>query len=265
MPRCAPRPGTGRLVVAGAWVGEPGPQRAARDRAGHRSRAGEVAWVPVRAARRRAGGRPVRRRAGGGPRRQAAGAEPAGTRRRTSRPWPRTPSSAAYLIDPSDASYTPRRAAGALCRARSWRVDDDVPEGQLDLGGDGVDAWMPACRGGARRGPPGRPARRGARRPGPADVWPTRSRFPWCGCWHAWSTSASASTGRCSKGLGESLRAECAKQSGRRSSRRRGRSSTSTPRRSCARSCSTKLGLPPQKKTKTGPSTDHQTLEKLRG
>ena len=48
-----------------------------------------------------------------------------------------------------------------------------------------------------------------------------------------------------------------------RSTRRRASSSTSTPRRSCGTILFEKLGLTPVKKTKTGPSTDADSLQKM--
>ena len=75
---------------------------------------------------------------------------------------------------------------------------------------------------------------------------------------------ASASTPTSCAALHDRLTSEVERLRQADLGRRRRPSSTSTPRRSCARSCSTSSGLTPQKKTKTGYSTDAASLEKLR-
>ena len=76
------------------------------------------------------------------------------------------------------------------------------------------------------------------------------------------STRASASTSSSSTSSARSS-ATSAGASRPRSTRTRASSSTSTPRRSCARILFEKLGLTPVKKTKTGPSTDADSLQKM--
>ena len=92
----------------------------------------------------------------------------------------------------------------------------------------------------------------------------TTSRSRWSASSPAWRSSASASTSTSCAASATSW-APSASASGPRSAPTPARSSTSTPPSKLREILFDQLGLTPQKKTKTGYSTDAATLEKLRG
>ena len=165
------------------------------------------------------------------------------------------PAEARYLLDELLARYAAPRAARRRRRARG--------PARLRRRGDGA---------GARRRPPGalavdrarRPAQRGARRAGPARAQ-RRHRGPaGAGAGPAWRTSASASTPRCCRASTTSS-PPSATSSEARSARTPASefNVNSTPQ--LREVLFDELGLTPQKKTKTGYSTDAASLEKLAG
>ena len=167
---------------------------------------------------------------------------------------------------PGRVALPARRAAAPLRQRSSCPPTAPAAEGQLDLDGDGRRRRRCATGPATRWPSTGWSSRCSARStPRACASSTTRSRCRSCGCWPAWSTSASGVDA-------DELRALQRPAHGRGASelrqadlgRRRRASSTSTPRRSCARSCSTSSACTPQKKTKTGYSTDAASLEKLR-
>ena len=166
--------------------------------------------------------------------------------------------------------------------------------GRVVVPAAGPAAALRRPRARRRRAPPLRPRdarprrrrRRPARRRRAASPWPwpgsprpsptpspprgsatstTRSSGRSSACWPAWSAVGVAVDAAYLQALNDAP--------GHRGDRARGgdpgggraSSSRSTPRRSCAPSCSTSSAWRPQKKTKTGFSTDAASLEKLRG
>ena len=134
------------------------------------------------------------------------------------------------------------------------RVPDGPPPGQLDLTGTGDDS-----RGEAARGRPRSPgwSSRSARPSPPAGCRrsTTASSGPWCGCWPGWNGSASGSTRPSCAPSTDELTAEV-RQLERRIQDLAGEEFevNSTPQ--LRQMLFDRLGLQPQKKTKTGYSTD---------
>jgi DNA polymerase-1 len=167
---------------------------------------------------------------------------------------------AAYLVDPAGDQYVleqlaaryagialrppgPRRPGSSTCPGapsrRSWRPSAPAP--------------LPALSGLCRR--------RWSR--GACRSSTTKLRGPWCASLPAWNWSASASTPPSWPASAASSPTRLAASKGRSTSSRAPRSWSTRCSRS-ARSSTNKLGLKPGKKTKTGLSTDNQTLEKIR-
>ena len=237
-------------------------RRRASGRGARGSRRGLLADPAVRAALRTAlaGGRPVAAHDA-----KALMRALLGRRHRRCARWPSTPTLAAYLLDPAETRYAARRPARAATPTSSCPPPTPAPEGQLDLGGDGGRRRRSRPAAGRSPSAASSAAARPRSTPRACARCTTTSRSRSCGCWPAWRTSASASTST------ELRRAQ--RPAGRRVRRAHradleptpARSSTSTPRRSCAQILFDELGLTPQKKTKTGFSTDAASLEKLRG
>jgi DNA polymerase-1 len=169
---------------------------------------------------------------------------------------------AAYLIDPSDASYTLAALLGRYADAE-LAGGDAVPEGQLDLEGDSEEPHMGPARealGVAHLVDPLAEAleARGLRKLADEIEIPlvrVLARMEHVGVGVDRSVL---------EALRDSLVAECeAERAAIVECAGEEFNVNSTPQLRTI--LFDKLGLPPQKKTKTGPSTDHQTLEKLRG
>ena len=169
---------------------------------------------------------------------------------------------AAYLVDPSDASYTLESLLGRHASAE-LAGGGVAPEGQLDLDGGSEDPWMGPCRealGVALLVDPLAEMLEARGLSGLADdieipLVRVLARMEHVGVGVDRSVL---------EGLRDSLVAECDLE--RRAiidAAGEDFNVNSTPQLRTI--LFDKLGLPPQKKTKTGPSTDHQTLEKLRG
>jgi DNA polymerase-1 len=253
--------GTGRLVVAGAWVGEPGRSELEGIAVVTDPDAGEVAWVPAplvvpRLADALCGDVPV----------VAHDAKPL-VRSLLGLGADLTALAddtelAAYLIDPSDAEYS---LSGLLAKWAGAELaeSDQVPDGQLDLGGSGVDPWVPACR--AALGvahlvePLGEVLDARGLRSLADDVEVPLVRVL------ARMEHVGVGVDRAVlEGLNESLRAECDAE---RAAivEAAGEEFNVNSTKQLREVLYERLGLPVHKRTKTGPSTDHQTLEKLRG
>jgi DNA polymerase I len=88
---------------------------------------------------------------------------------------------AAYLIDPAEARYDLAELLSAYTGLRM--PSGSVPDGQLDLSGDGVDVPTIAAREALA-----------VSRLAPALEAALTAQGRWCACWHAWRTSVSGST-----------------------------------------------------------------------
>ena len=224
---------------------------------------------------------------------------PARRRRRCAPPWPRWSARrgrplAAHdakalmrgLLDDGHRRFPPRtstppspptwstRPETSTC-SRTWPCATPAsscarptprPPGQLDLGGDGVPTGAEeAGRRAAAVARLRRAARRRPRRPGLRALYDDDRA--------AARPGAGPDGGRRRPGRRRTSCARLTDAAGRRGPPARARdpgrwpasSSSSTRRRSCGTILFDKLGLAPQKKTKTGFSTDAQSLEKLRG
>ena len=173
---------------------------------------------------------------------------------------------ASYVLDPG-----PPLARARPARARVSRPQDDEPRGPVregqgrssrstevpvecarDYSCEDADVDLAAAR-----------AVRAAARDAAARARSfTMSKCRSSKCSPRWNGAASRST---SPGSPRSRSASSASDdvSSRRSTPRPARSSTSTPTRSCARSCSRSSNLPVLKKTATGASTDASVLQQL--
>ncbi len=252
---------TGRLSVAGSWVGDPGRSELEGIALVTAADAGAVSWIPAALV-------------GDGLSEALCGDTPVAAH--DAKPMIRSlldaghdltaladdTELAAYLIDPSDAAYTLDALLARYAEAE-LAGGDDVPDGQLDLGGEGSDPWMPACRGalGVAHliGPLAEALdARGLR--GLADdieipLVRVLARMEHVGVGVDRSVL---------EGLRDSLVERCdAERAAIVEAAGEDFNVNSTPQLRTI--LFDKLGLPPQKKTKTGPSTDHQTLEKLKG
>ena len=173
---------------------------------------------------------------------------------------------AAYLLDPAEARYELALLVERYTRFAA-PADDPATTGQLDL--DGTQADAPAAPP-ATHSPSTISSSRSARA-SPIRAWPSstaRSRTRSCACWRGWSTPASPSTTPRCRGSTNGSAPKCA-ASGSSCARSSGATTSTSTRRSSCASCSTRPrrlggGSRPIKRTKTGASTDAQTLEKLR-
>jgi DNA polymerase-1 len=254
--------GSGCLAVMAAWVGDPGRSALSgvavvTDRA-----AGEVAWVPAELL--------------AGPFTQELAAGNVAVVTHDAKPLIRSllgiggdlralrmdTALAAYLLEPSDAAYG---LADLLVRfAAAELPGDDTPtDGQLDLGGSGTDVATGAA----------------ARALGVAFlVEPLGDAIEARGLQRLADEVETPLVRVLAKmehlgvgvdrdvlvGLADSLRQQCdTERAAVVEAAGEEFNVNSTPQLRTI--LFDKLGLPPQKRTKTGPSTDHQTLEKLRG
>ena len=235
--------------------------------------AAEVAWLPARlladADGRATRSPPLvgRRRAPArGPRGQAADAQRSPSSASTCRTLALDTMLAAYLLDPAETRYLLERAARPLRPARSCPTRRRPRRGPARL--RRRRRSTPALD----RRPPRRsavdrlvgPLLRGARRPGPARRSTTTSR----------SRSSRVLARMEDVGVGvdvaelqplnDQLVAECDALSAPDRRGRRARSSTSTPRRSCARSCSTSSASRRRRRPRPGFSTDAAVAREAR-
>ena len=253
--------GEGAAVLLGDWEGEPGRSALSGVAVVTDADSGEVLWVPAELLDELSGAlaegrvpvishdaKPLIRSL------LALGADLTSLQMDTAL--------AAYLIDPSDATYglteLLARYAGAELPGESAPED-----GQLDLGGDSVDRSLVAARralGVACLAAPLAEAveARGLSRL--ADDIET----PLVRVLAKMEHVGVGVDRKVLEDLAESLRSECDRERAAvLEAAGEDFNVNSTPQLRTI--LFDKLGLPPQKKTKTGPSTDHQTLEKLRG
>ncbi|MFV0316881.1 MAG: DNA polymerase I [Microthrixaceae bacterium] len=169
---------------------------------------------------------------------------------------------AAYLVDPSDANYA---LGDLMARYASAELPSEVgpASGQLDLGGDTVDVELSAARRAAGVASLVEPLTDAVEARGLTSL-ADGIETPLVRVLAKMEHVGIGVDREVLEGLAESLRSECDREraavidaAGEEFN------VNSTPQLRAI--LFDKLGLPPQKKTKTGPSTDHQTLEKLRG
>ncbi|MGI9578973.1 MAG: DNA polymerase I [Microthrixaceae bacterium] len=169
---------------------------------------------------------------------------------------------AAYLIDPSDASYSLSALLSRYAEAELAGAEQ-VPEGQLDLEGDSEGSYMAPARralGVAHLVDPLAEAldARGLR------ALADDIEIPLVRVLAKMEHVGVGVDRAVLEDLRDSLVAECeSERAAIVECAGEDFNVNSTPQLRTI--LFDKLGLPPQKKTKTGPSTDHQTLEKLRG
>ena len=151
--------------------------------------------------------------------------------------------------------------AAATCRSRCTSPDAEPRARSISTATSSVERDRPPRRGRAAARRRAR-ARRSRRASSPISTsafeLPARARARADGGGRRPHRPSSSSTS-----CGRSSATQCRRARAARSTRTRARSSTSTPRRSCARSCSRSSGSSPVKKTKTGPSTDADSLQKM--
>ena len=171
---------------------------------------------------------------------------------------------AAYLLDPAEGRYV---LGELLPRFTRFELPegDEAPSGQLDFGGTGDQAAARRAAtealGAAHLAERAAGGARGAR---PRRAQPATSRCRSSACWPAWSTSASAVDRAELERLNAEMGAEAAALT-RQICEDAGREFNVNSTLQLRQVLYEELGLAPQKKTKTGYSTDAATLEKLAG
>jgi DNA polymerase-1 len=255
---------TGRVAVAGAWSGEPGRSPLTGIAVVSDAAAGEVAWIGVGALAEAAD--EVRSALCGGAEVVAHDAKPL-VRSLLGMDLDLTAlvvdtKLAAYLLDPADVAYSLDDLLGRYARAE-LAPQEGPPEGQLDLDGTAAPEWAA----------PGRAALGVAHLVGPLsdalraqglDGLNEAVEVPLVRVLARMEHVGVGVDRGVLKALHESLTAECeAERAAIVASAGEDFNVNSTPQLRAV--LFDKLGLAPQKKTKTGYSTDQQTLEKLRG
>ena len=268
----------GRAARAARLARRPRPRRGVGRRAGSRpscsgspssptATPAAVTWVPADHLADAAVAAALAAAAGARPRRQAADALAAEARHR-----PRATCSSTRRSPPT-CSTRPRPAtscptSSSATPASPPRPTTPAAKGQLDLDGTQADPTTAAGRQALAVHHLAEPIADQPRRAGHGRAVPRRSRTRSCACWPGWSTPASPSTWPSCAHLNERLTADVVRL-GAELKEVVGRDdlNINSPiqlRELLYAAPPAGRGLTPIKKTKTGPSTDAATLEKLR-